>query len=210
MYGHYEYGSQHTVGGSSSEPNPFVSSSQPNFLDSFREEQSPIEEMEEIHVPVTQKKPKRRRQTVPKKKPHKEKAEDQYSVKGNARKERGFWVDILKYMHETCPITKRQTYNMVNRKWKTVRPKVASFCGVYANTILTYTSGAGDADYLQRAMTDYGVEYRVPFTLLHCWEVLKDCDKLNSREVPLFMQERKKKKNKRYKSSGSSSTKQRG
>ncbi|GJW34674.1 RNA-directed DNA polymerase, eukaryota [Tanacetum coccineum] len=102
----------------------------------------------------------------------------------------GFWVDILKYMHETCLITKRQTYDMVNEKWKIVRPKVASFCGVYANTILTYTSGAGDADYLQRAVTDYHVEYRVPFTLLHCREVLKECDKWNSGEVPLFMQEK--------------------
>ncbi|GKF59709.1 RNA-directed DNA polymerase, eukaryota, partial [Tanacetum coccineum] len=108
-------------------------------------------------------------------------------------------------MHETCPITKRRTYDMVNGKWKTVRPKVASFCGVYANTILTYTSGAGDADYLQRALTDYHVEYRVLFTLLHYWEVLKECDKWNSGEVPLFMQEREEKKNKRYKSSGSSS-----
>nr|GEX04928.1 hypothetical protein [Tanacetum cinerariifolium] len=30
MYGHYEYNSQHTVGGSSSQPNPFGSLSQPN------------------------------------------------------------------------------------------------------------------------------------------------------------------------------------
>ncbi|GJU26762.1 hypothetical protein Tco_1165383, partial [Tanacetum coccineum] len=128
--------------------------------------------MKEIQVPVTQKKP-----NGPEKKPQKEKAEDQRcvlwtpeeetalckgwvrisedSVKGNARKKRGFWVDILKYMHETCPVTKRRTYDMVNGKWKTVRSKVASFCDVYDNTILTYTSRAGDADYLQRAMTDY-------------------------------------------------------
>ncbi|GKE23348.1 hypothetical protein Tco_1434860 [Tanacetum coccineum] len=148
MYGQYEYGSQHTVGGSSSQPihNVGGSSSQPNvgafsspvrhfslddddftqmyspqFSESFREEQSPVEEMEEIQI---------------------------------------------------------------------VRLKVASFCGVYANTILTYTSGVGDADYLQRAVTDYHVEYRVPFTLLHCREVLKECDKWNSGEVPLFMQEK--------------------
>ncbi|GJV59415.1 hypothetical protein Tco_1465515 [Tanacetum coccineum] len=83
--------------------------------------------------------------------------------------------------------------------------KVASFCGVYANTILTYTSGAGDADYLQRELIDYLVKYRVSFTLLHCWEVLKECDKCNSGKVPLFMQKRDEKKNKRYKSSSSSS-----
>ncbi|GJY62203.1 hypothetical protein Tco_0462860, partial [Tanacetum coccineum] len=94
----------------------------PQYSESFCEEQSPVEEIEEIQVSVTQKKPNRRRQTTPKKKPPKEKAADQRcipwtpkeeialckcwvrifedSIKGNARKERGFWIDILKYMHE--------------------------------------------------------------------------------------------------------------
>ncbi|GJT50101.1 hypothetical protein Tco_0976258 [Tanacetum coccineum] len=104
----------------------------------------------------------------------------EYSVVGNARKEMGFWVE-------------------------TVRPKVASFCGVYANTIRTYTSGAGGVNYLQRALADYQVQYIVPFTHLHRREVLKQRDKLNSREVPEYLQEWKEKKNKGYKSSGSSS-----
>ncbi|GKC39088.1 hypothetical protein Tco_1051472 [Tanacetum coccineum] len=54
-------------------------------------------------------------------------------------------------------------------------------------------------------MTDYHVEYGVPFTLLHCWDVLKECDRWNSEKVPLFMQKREEAKNKRYKLSGSSS-----
>ncbi|GJW14090.1 RNA-directed DNA polymerase, eukaryota [Tanacetum coccineum] len=210
MYGHYEYGSEHTVDGSSSQPNPFGS------LSLKRSKSRPRRRSQN-----------RRRQTASKKNPHNEKVGDQRccpwtpkketalckgwvhtsedSVKGNARKERGFWVDILKYMQETCLIIKRQTYDMVNEKWKTVRLKVASFCGVYANTILTYTSGVGDVDYLQRALTDYHVEYEVSFTLLHCWDVLKECDKWKSGEVPLFMQKREEKMNKRYKSTGSSS-----
>nr|GEZ58101.1 hypothetical protein [Tanacetum cinerariifolium] len=78
----------------------------------FREEQSPVEEIEELQVPVTQKNPTRRRQTTPKKRPQKEKAVDQRcipwspeedtalckgwvrtsedSVTGNMRKESGF------------------------------------------------------------------------------------------------------------------------
>nr|GEV08746.1 hypothetical protein [Tanacetum cinerariifolium] len=106
-----------------------------------------------LHLnPTLAKKSDRRRQTTSEKKPHKEKVEDQRcvpwtpeeeialckcwvcisedSVKGNARKEMGFWVDIL--------------------------------------------NEADDADYLQRAMADYHVEYRVPFTLLQCWDVLKE------------------------------------
>nr|GEV52959.1 hypothetical protein [Tanacetum cinerariifolium] len=106
----------------------------PQFSESFREEYSPVEEIKEIQVPVMQKKPGRRRQMTPKKKPQKEKTADQRyipwtleeetalckgwvhisedSVKGDMRKERGFWIEILKYMHETCPITQRRTYDM--------------------------------------------------------------------------------------------------
>ncbi|GKF65517.1 hypothetical protein Tco_0192034, partial [Tanacetum coccineum] len=76
MYGHYDYGAHHNFGGSSSQPNVGGSSSQPNvrgssspvrqfslddedftnvyspkFSESFREEQSPVEEVEEIQVP---------------------------------------------------------------------------------------------------------------------------------------------------------------
>ncbi|GKA07969.1 hypothetical protein Tco_0687300 [Tanacetum coccineum] len=49
MYGDYEYGSQYTVGGSSSQPNPFDDDDftqmyPPQFSNSFCEEQSPVEE----------------------------------------------------------------------------------------------------------------------------------------------------------------------
>ncbi|GJZ66912.1 RNA-directed DNA polymerase, eukaryota [Tanacetum coccineum] len=194
MYGHYDYGSHHNVGGSSSQPNVRSSSSQPNFhgssspvrqfslededftnlyspqfSESFREEQSPKEKVvDQRCIPWT---------------PEEETAlckgwvrtfED--SVKGNMRKEKGFWIDILKYMHDAYPITQRQIYDMVNGKWKNVRPKVCTFCGVYANAVQMYTSGASDTDYLQRALIDYQAE-----------------------------QEREDGKNKRYKSSGSSS-----
>nr|GEZ45733.1 hypothetical protein [Tanacetum cinerariifolium] len=148
---HHNFGgssSQPNFDGSSSQPNVGGSSSQPNvrgssshvrqfslddedftnvyslqFSESFREEQSPVEEVEEIQVPVTQKKPTRRRQTAPKKRPQKEKVVDQRcipwtieeetalctcwvrtsedSVKGNMRKESGFWIDILNDLYNT-------------------------------------------------------------------------------------------------------------
>ncbi|GKB88183.1 hypothetical protein Tco_0960455 [Tanacetum coccineum] len=36
------------------------------------------------------------------------------STVGNARKENGFWVAVMKHMHTTCAITKHRTYDMVN------------------------------------------------------------------------------------------------
>ncbi|GKE60810.1 hypothetical protein Tco_1511177 [Tanacetum coccineum] len=165
MYGHYDYGSHHNVGGSSSQPNFGGSSSQPNVRSSssqpnFHGSSSPVrqfsledEDFTNLYSPQFS-----------------ESFREEY-VKGNMRKERGFWIDILKYMHDTYPITQRQIYDMVNGKWKIVLPKVCTFCGVYANDVQMYTSGASDTDYLQRALIDYQAEYGVPFTLLHCWEV---------------------------------------
>nr|GEW15374.1 hypothetical protein [Tanacetum cinerariifolium] len=88
MYGHYDYGSHHNVSGSSSQPNFGGSSSQPNVRSSSSQPnfggssspQSPFEEIKELQVPVTQKKPTRRRQMAPKKRPQKEKAVDQRCI----------------------------------------------------------------------------------------------------------------------------------
>nr|GEX15731.1 hypothetical protein [Tanacetum cinerariifolium] len=35
-------------------------------------------------------------------------------------------------------------------------------------------SGAGDEDYVQRAMLHYEIEIGIPFKLRHCWEIFKD------------------------------------
>nr|GEX41530.1 phospholipase-like protein [Tanacetum cinerariifolium] len=84
MYGHYDYGTRHNFGGASSQPNFGGSSYQPNVGGSSSQpnvrEQSPVEEVEEIQVPVTQKKPTRRRQTASKKWPQKEKVVDQCCI----------------------------------------------------------------------------------------------------------------------------------
>nr|GFA54736.1 hypothetical protein [Tanacetum cinerariifolium] len=63
------------------------------------------------------------------------------NVVGNLRKEKRFWVMVVKHMHATYAITKHQMYDMVNEKWKTVCPKVSSFYGAYDNTFWMYTSG---------------------------------------------------------------------
>ncbi|GKD74882.1 ABC transporter I family member 11, chloroplastic [Tanacetum coccineum] len=75
-------------------------------------------------------------------------------------------------------------YDMVNGKWKIVRAKVAQFCGVYDHDIQMSVSGFGDGDYTQQVITEYQVEYGVPFTLVHCWGKLKDCVKWKGVELP--------------------------
>nr|GEV03955.1 hypothetical protein [Tanacetum cinerariifolium] len=59
----------------------------------------------------------------------------QNSMLGNSRKEVGFWCAILAYMESKTKQCGRRTYDMVNGKWKMVRPAVVRLCGVYGNVM---------------------------------------------------------------------------
>ena len=84
---------------------------------------------------------------------------------GNARRENGFWNDVVAYI-ESKTKSDRRTYDMVCGKWKTVRPNVARFCGVYNNVKHMYPmSGVGDEDYYNTTTLNYEAEYGVKFTL---------------------------------------------
>ncbi|GJS19710.1 hypothetical protein Tco_0448342 [Tanacetum coccineum] len=65
------------------------------------------------------------------------------SKHGNARKQDGFWCEVLEYIES--------------------KPK--------------QESGAGDEDYVQRAMIHYQTKTGIPFKFCHCWDVLKDSPK---------------------------------
>ncbi|GJR73929.1 putative reverse transcriptase domain-containing protein [Tanacetum coccineum] len=90
-------------------------------------------------------------------------------------------------------------------KWKTVRPSVVQFCGIYNNIMrMGPESGAEDADYVQRAMIHYEIDTRLPFKLRHCWEILKDHPKWQEIAIPNF-NTGSEEGSKRHKSTGSSS-----
>ncbi|GKA08344.1 gamma-glutamyltranspeptidase 1 [Tanacetum coccineum] len=65
-------------------------------------------------------------------------------------------------------------------------------------------SGAGYADYVQRAMIHYEIDIELPFKLRHCWEILKDHPKWQEIAIPSF-NTGSEGGNKRHKSTGSSS-----
>nr|GEW96707.1 hypothetical protein [Tanacetum cinerariifolium] len=155
------------------------------------------------------------------------------SQHGNARKKDDFWCEVLAYIGSKTKQKDRQTYDMVVEKWKTcarLRDKaraaaknktskasgsstmnddaLARFCGVYGTVMrMAQESGAGDEDYVQKAMLHYEHETRVPFRYRHCWDVLKDSPKFQEIAFPNFNQRDKVRaaaKNKGSKASGSS------
>ncbi|GKA98606.1 putative reverse transcriptase domain-containing protein [Tanacetum coccineum] len=124
---------------------------------------------------------------------------------GNARKEHGFWCEVLEYVESKTKQYGRPTYDMVCGEWKTVRPAVIWFCGVYGNVMrMSPESGASDEDYINRAMIHYQVETGNTFKYRHCREVLKDSLKWKEQELKIFATESEG-GSKRHKSSGSSS-----
>nr|GEY11745.1 hypothetical protein [Tanacetum cinerariifolium] len=87
------------------------------------------------------------------------------SVVGNARWESRFWTEVLRYVENKTKAPDLRTYDMVNKKWKTVRPNVDRYCGVYAIMRRAQLSGAVDEDYYAMALLDYEVEHGMTFTL---------------------------------------------
>ncbi|GJY02351.1 hypothetical protein Tco_0360503 [Tanacetum coccineum] len=87
------------------------------------------------------------------------------SVVCNMKREVGFWIKVLDYVDKKLNVTGGQTYDSLNEKWKTLRPKVAQFYGVYNNTIRRAMSGTGDGDYTKKALQDIvlNMEYRLHF-----------------------------------------------
>ncbi|GKB38396.1 retrovirus-related pol polyprotein from transposon TNT 1-94, partial [Tanacetum coccineum] len=73
---------------------------------------------------------------------------------------------------------------------------------VVERMIWAHDSGAGDEDYFNKALLDYEVESGVPFTLRHCWEILKKSPKWWEQVVPKYSNPNAAKKSK---TSGSSS-----
>ncbi|GJY46643.1 hypothetical protein Tco_0435706 [Tanacetum coccineum] len=80
----------------------------------------------------------------------------EYSAIGNAGRENGFWNEILPYPKRKTKAIGRRTYDMVNKKWKTVCSNMARFCGVHANVMRRAPKRrGGDGDYFAKALLDY-------------------------------------------------------
>nr|GEX24222.1 hypothetical protein [Tanacetum cinerariifolium] len=69
---------------------------------------------------------------------------------------------------------------------------------------MAHESGAGDEDYVQRAVIHYQSETALPLKFCHCWDVLKDSPKWKEIAHPNFYTWSEG-GSKRHKSSGSSS-----
>nr|GEX67743.1 hypothetical protein [Tanacetum cinerariifolium] len=67
-------------------------------------------------------------------------------------------------------------------------PNVARFYRLHANVMRqAQSSGVRNEDYFAKALSDYKAEFEVPFTLRHCWGILRHSQKWWDQEVPKFL-----------------------
>nr|GEW86350.1 hypothetical protein [Tanacetum cinerariifolium] len=132
---------------------------------------------------------------------------------GGAMNSCASWV----YRVATSQTKKKATRNRQNKTierddaprqtpWTTVEEIALAkgWLAVSGNSKLGTKSGAGDIDYVQRAMIHYEIETRLSFKLRHYWEILKDRSKWQEIAIPNF-KIGSEGGIKRHKSSGSSS-----
>nr|GEW24244.1 proline-rich receptor-like protein kinase PERK1 [Tanacetum cinerariifolium] len=63
---------------------------------------------------------------------------------GNAKKQAGFWCEVLEYIESKTKQYGRRTYDLVCVKWKTVRPSVIRFYGIYNHVMRMAHEKSGD------------------------------------------------------------------
>ncbi|GKD81618.1 hypothetical protein Tco_1348457 [Tanacetum coccineum] len=94
----------------------------------------------------------------------------------------------------------RLTYNVVDGKWGTVRPKVVRFCGMYDNVMRTLQeSGAEDEDYYNSLIGHFLTMKLKPKFRLNFVSVVRFSPKWMQNEVPKFLAEPGEGSGKRYK-----------
>ena len=59
-------------------------------------------------------------------------------------------------------------------RWDHIKAEVSKFSGYMAEMIRSNPSGMSDADKLVAAAADFASVKKHNFTLMHCWQILKD------------------------------------
>ncbi|GJU01879.1 hypothetical protein Tco_1112217 [Tanacetum coccineum] len=103
-----------------------------------------------------------------------------YSYQNNACED--YSVEVAAPPPKLNPTRRRQkrTTQNENAPWQTTltNEEEIALCKGWAhvseNNSIVRKSGIGDEDYYARALLDYEAEHGMPFTLRHCWEVLKE------------------------------------
>ena len=94
-------------------------------------------------------------------------------VNTDQRKE-AFWIRVLNRYNSKCGSHPMRTQKSIMSRWDHIKAEVSKFSGYIAEMIRSIPSGMSDADKSVAAATDFASVEKHNFTLMHCWQILKD------------------------------------
>jgi hypothetical protein len=103
----------------------------------------------------------------------------QDSAVGTSQTSEGFWTKVEASYHLNIPeILPIRSGRSLESRWATIRTDVAKFNGCVASVQALNRSGTSEEDMLDQAKTLFqSTTSKKKFTLIHCWRILKDCEK---------------------------------
>ncbi|KAF2914834.1 hypothetical protein DAI22_10g193100 [Oryza sativa Japonica Group] len=84
--------------------------------------------------------------------------------------------DVVELYNSTTPINRKREVKHLKDRWQRIKRWVGFFCASWKKAALVYTSGYSDDQLRDFANQFYVDDYpnEGPFTVLHCWKVLRD------------------------------------
>ncbi|KAL6874112.1 hypothetical protein ACP4OV_014194 [Aristida adscensionis] len=98
---------------------------------------------------------------------------------GNGKKNEQYWGDVLEFYNRNTPTNRIRKVKHLKDRFQKIKRWVAFFCASWKKATSLHASGHSDSqsndDLRDIALNFYLEDYKEgPFTVIHCWKVLRD------------------------------------
>ena len=95
-------------------------------------------------------------------------------VVNTGQRKEAFWIRVLNRYNSKCGSYPTRTQKSIMSCWDHIKAEVSKFFGYMAEMIRSNPSGMSDADKSVVAAADFASVEKHNFTLMHCWQIMKD------------------------------------
>lgn len=96
-------------------------------------------------------------------------------INGNGTKNDHYRGDVHADYNNTSPPNRKRKVKHLRDRFQKIKRWVGLFCGSWNKATSIYTSGQSDDQLKEKALQFYLDDYKEgPFTVMHCWEIMKD------------------------------------
>ncbi|CAN6166513.1 unnamed protein product [Urochloa humidicola] len=95
-------------------------------------------------------------------------------ITNTGQRKESFWLRVVNRYNSKCGRYPQRSQKSIASRWDTIQAEVNKFSGYMAEKIRCNPSGMSDADKSVAAAADFAAIESHNFTLMHCWNILKD------------------------------------